>query len=124
MEINTYLANRLQIELRQVNAVLKLLDEGCSIPFIARYRKEETSNLSDVTLRQLEEEKEKFEKLEERKKTILTSIEEQGKLTDELRSKIIQCESLSLLETIYRPYKPKRSTRGSSARDKGLTPLS
>ena len=59
MEINTYLANKLQIENRQVNAVLKLLDEGCSIPFIARYRKEETSNLSDVTLRQLEEEKEK-----------------------------------------------------------------
>lgn len=124
MEINTYLANKLQIEYRQVTAVLKLLDEGCSIPFIARYRKEETSNLSDVTLRQLEEEKEKFEKLEERKKTILASIEEQGKLTDELRLKITQCESLSLLETIYRPYKPKRSTRGSIARDKGLTPLS
>ncbi len=124
MEINTYLANKLQIEYRQVNAVLKLLDEGCSIPFIARYRKEETSNLSDVTLRQLEEEKEKFEKLEERKKTILASIEEQGKLTDELRLKITQCESLSLLETIYRPYKPKRSTRGSIARDKGLAPLS
>ena len=123
MEINTYLATKLQIEYRQVNAVLKLLDEGCSIPFIARYRKEETSNLSDVTLRQLEEEKEKFEKLEDRKKTILTSIEEQGKLTDELRLKITQCESLSLLETIYRPYKPKRSTRGSIARDKGLTPL-
>lgn len=78
MEINNYLANKLQIENRQVNAVLKLLDEGCSIPFIARYRKEETSNLSDVALRQLEEEKEKFEKIEERKKLSLPQLKNKG----------------------------------------------
>lgn len=124
MEINTYLANKLQIELKQVDAVLKLLEEGSSIPFIARYRKEETSNLSDIKLRELEEEKEKYEKLVERKKTVLSSIEEQNKLTHELKEEIDKCESLSLLEAIYRPYRPKRATRGSLAKEKGLTPLS
>lgn len=124
MEINTYLANKLQIELKQVDAVLKLLEEGSSIPFIARYRKEETSNLSDIKLRELEEEKEKYEKLTERKKTVLSSIEEQNKLTPELKEEIDKCESLSLLEAIYRPYRPKRATRGSLAKEKGLTPLS
>lgn len=124
MEINTYLANKLQIELKQVDAVLKLLEEGSSIPFIARYRKEETSNLSDIKLRELEEEKERYEKLVERKKTVLSSIEDQNKLTPELKEEIDKCESLSLLEAIYRPYRPKRATRGSLAKEKGLTPLS
>lgn len=123
MEKNTYLANKLQIELKQVDAVLKLLEEGSSIPFIARYRKEETSNLSDIKLRELEEEKDKYEKLVERKKTVLSSIEEQNKLTPELKEEIDKCESLSLLEAIYRPYRPKRATRGSLAKEKGLTPL-
>lgn len=123
MEINTYLANKLQIELKQVDAVLKLLEEGSSIPFIARYRKEETSNLSDIKLRELEEGKDKYEKLAERKKTVLSSIEEQNKLTPELKEEIDKCESLSLLEAIYRPYRPKRATRGSLAKEKGLTPL-
>ncbi|HBS02779.1 MAG TPA: RNA-binding transcriptional accessory protein, partial [Firmicutes bacterium] len=93
------------------------------VPFIARYKKEETGNMSDVTLRLFEEEKAKFEKLEDRKKTVLSSIEEQGKLTLELKEEILSCSVLSVLEALYRPYKPKRKTRGSIAKEKGLEPL-
>ncbi len=123
MDIVNYLSSKLNIKPSQVHATLRLLEEGSTIPFIARYKKEETENLSDVTLRALEEEKERFEKLEERKKTVLNSIEEQGKLTPELKESIESCDNLSLLETIYRPYKPKRKTRGSIAKEKGLAPL-
>lgn len=123
MEIIQYLSNTLNISPKQVVATLRLLEEGATIPFIARYKKEETGNLSDVVLRSFVEEKEKFEKLEERKKTVLSSIEEQGKLTPELKERVETCTSLSLLETIYRPYKPKRKTRGSIAKERGLEPL-
>lgn len=123
MEIVSYLSERLQIKEWQTKNVLKLLDDGASLPFIARYKKEETGNLSDVLLRAFEEEKDKFEKLEERKKTVLSSIEEQGKLTEELKEEIENCDNLNLLETIYRPYKPKRKTRGSIAKEKGLEEL-
>ncbi len=123
MEIVSYLSTRLQIKEWQTKNVLKLLEEGASLPFIARYKKEETGNLSDVLLRSFEEEKDKFEKLQERKKTVLSSIEEQGKLTSELKESIESCDNLNLLETIYRPYKPKRKTRGSIAKEKGLEEL-
>lgn len=123
MEISQYLSSSLHLEERYVVAVLKMLEEGSTIPFIARYKKEETGNMSDVTLRSLEEEKNKFEKLEERRKTVLSSIEEQGKLTPELKEEILACSTLSMLETLYRPYKPKRKTRGSIAKEKGLEPL-
>lgn len=123
MEIIQHLSNVLSISPKQVEATLRLLEEGATVPFIARYKKEETGNLSDVTLRSFVEEKEKFEKLEERKKTVLSSIEEQGKLTPELKERVETCTSLSLLEAIYRPYKPKRKTRGSIAKEKGLEPL-
>lgn len=123
MEISQYLSSSLHLEERYVVAVLKMLEEGSTIPFIARYKKEETGNMSDVTLRSLEEEKNKFEKLEERRKTVLSSIEEQGKLTPELKEDILACSTLSMLETLYRPYKPKRKTRGSIAKEKGLEPL-
>ena len=123
MEISQYLSSSLHLEERYVAAVLKMLEEGSTIPFIARYKKEETGNMSDVTLRSLEEEKNKFEKLEERRKTVLSSIEEQGKLTPELKEEILACSTLSMLETLYRPYKPKRKTRGSIAKEKGLEPL-
>lgn len=123
MEIIQYLSSTLNISLKQVKATLRLLEEGATVPFIARYKKEETGNLSDVVLRSFVEEKEKFEKLEERKKTVLSSIEEQGKLTPELKERVETCTSLSLLETIYRPYKPKRKTRGSIAKERGLEPL-
>ena len=123
MEIVSYLASSLNISPAQVKAVLSLLSEGATVPFIARYKKEETGNLSDVTLRAFEEEKARFEKLEERKATVLKSIEEQGKLTPELKESILSCTVLSTLEAIYRPYKPKRKTRGSIAKEKGLAPL-
>ncbi len=123
MDIANYLSSKLHLNLTYVTAVLRLLSEGSTIPFIARYKKEETGNMSDITLRELEEEKAKFEKLEERKKTVLASIEEQGKLTPELKEQIVACEVLSTLEALYRPYKPKRKTRGSMAKDKGLEPL-
>ncbi len=123
MDIANYLSSKLHLNLTHVNAVLRLLSEGSTIPFIARYKKEETGNMSDITLRELEEEKAKFEKLEERKKTVLASVEEQGKLTPELKEQIISCEVLSTLEALYRPYKPKRKTRGSMAKEKGLEPL-
>lgn len=123
MEIIQYLSSTLNISPKQVEATLRLLEEGATVPFIARYKKEETGNLSDVVLRSFVEEKEKFEKLEERKKTVLSSIEEQGKLTPELKERVETCTSLSLLETIYRPYKPKRKTRGSIAKERGLEPL-
>lgn len=124
MEIRQYLSSSLSISLTQVDAVLSLLEEGSTVPFIARYKKEATGNLSDVTLREFVAQKERFEKLEERKATVLKSIEEQGKLTLELKESILSCEALSTLEALYRPYKPKRKTRGSIARDKGLEPLS
>ncbi len=123
MDIVNYLSNVLGIKPSQTSAALKLLDEGASVPFIARYKKEETNGLSDITLRALNEAKEKYEKLSERKSTVLKSIEEQGKLTDELKEQIENCDSLSLLEAIYRPYRPKRKTRGSIAKEKGLSPL-
>ena len=123
MEIIQHLSNVLSISPKQVEATLRLLEEGATVPFIARYKKEETGNLSDVVLRSFVEEKEKFEKLEERKKTVLSSIEEQDKLTPELKERVETCTSLSLLETIYRPYKPKRKTRGSIAKERGLEPL-
>ena len=123
MEIVQYLSSTLSISPAQVEAVLSLLGEGATVPFIARYKKEETGNLSDVTLRAFEEEKARFEKLEDRKATVLKSIEEQGKLTPELKESILSCTVLSTLEAIYRPYKPKRKTRGSVAKEKGLAPL-
>ncbi len=123
MEIVSYLSSLLGISQNQVKATLDLINEGATIPFIARYKKEETGNLSDVILRRFDEEKLKFEKLEERKKTVISSIKEQGKMTPELEKEIEECESLSLLETIYRPYKPKKKTRGSIAKERGLEPL-
>ncbi len=123
MDIVNYLSQTLAIKPNQVRAALSLLEEGASVPFIARYKKEETEGLSDVALHALVEAKEKYEKLSERKDTVLKSIEEQGKLTDELMEQIEKCDSLSLLETLYRPYRPKRKTRGSIAKEKGLFPL-
>lgn len=123
MDIISYLSNKLNINQSQVKSTIKMIEEGATIPFIARYKKEETGNLSDVTLRELEEEREKFIKLEERKQTVLKSIKEQDKLTLDLEKQIEECDNLNLLETIYRPYKPKRKTRGSIAIEKGLKKL-
>ena len=123
MEMEKYLSTKLEIEEWRVAAVLKMLENGATIPFIARYKKEETGNLSDVSLRLLESEKEKFERLRERKETVLKTISELGKLSEELKKEIEECDDLQSLETIYRPYRPKRKTRGSVAKEKGLGSL-
>lgn len=118
--ISKRLADELGIRITQVAAVIGLIDEGCTIPFIARYRKEATGALDDETLRTFDERLRYLRNLEDRKQTVLTSISEQGKLTDELRSKIEMAETAAVLEDLYRPYKPKRKTRADIAREKGL----
>lgn len=119
----TKLSEQLNIKPNQVNAVLELFEEGCTIPFIARYRKEKTGGLNEVQISQIKDGFEKLLALENRRNTILKSIEEQGKLTDELKNKILAAETLQQLEDLYLPFKPKKKTRASVAREKGLEPL-
>lgn len=123
MQIPSVIAAQLGLKLGQTNEVITMLEEGATIPFIARYRKERTDGLEEDTLREIEEKLQYFKMLEERRATILKSIEEQGKLTDELRQKIEACIKLQELEDLYLPYKPKRKTRGTIAKAKGLEPL-
>lgn len=123
MNINVKIAAELGIRESQVAATVQLIDEGNTIPFIARYRKEVTGSLDDEVLRSLDERLKYLRNLEERKETVIASIEEQGKMTDELRRSIDAAETLVTLEDIYRPYKPKRKTRATIARAKGLEPL-
>ena len=108
---------------RQIAAVEKLLKEGCTIPFIARYRKEAHGNLDEVAIGKIKDRMEYYEELEARKETVLKSIEEQGKLTDELARAINDCYVKSKLEDLYQPYKPKRKTRATIAKEKGFEPL-
>jgi uncharacterized protein len=117
------LVDELSITPRQIIAVAKLLAEGNTIPFIARYRKEVHGNLDEVQISKIQERLGYYRELEERRSTILKSIEEQGKLTEELKAKIVACVSKTLLEDLYLPYKPKRRTRAMIAREKGLEPL-
>ncbi len=117
------LAAELNIAPRQVLAVAKLLFEGSTIPFIARYRKEVTENLDEVQIGKIQERLEYYKDLEERRTTILASIGEQGKLTDDLKAKILACTTKNALEDLYLPFKPKRRTRAMIAREKGLEPL-
>ena len=117
------IAQRLGLGQEQVDNTLALLDAGCTIPFIARYRKERTGNLNEVQIAQISEHYEKLQELEKRKETILKTIGEQGALTTELESRIRQCYVSSELEDLYLPYKPKRRTRAQVAREQGLEPL-
>ena len=117
------LVEELAITPRQIMAVAKLLAEGNTIPFIARYRKEVHGNLDEVQISKIQERLNYYRELEERRNTILKSIEEQGKLTDSLREKIKACTTKAALEDLYLPYKPKRRTRAMIAREKGLEPL-
>ena len=118
------IAEELNIKETQVESAVKLIDEGNTIPFIARYRKEVTGNLSDEILRDLDDRLKYLRNLESRKEEIIRLIDEQGKLTDELTVKIASTMILSELEDIYRPYKPKKRTRATIAKEKGLEPLS
>lgn len=124
MNIFTHLiAEQTNIPERSVNATLTLLDEGCTIPFIARYRKERTGNLNEIQITQISEQYERLKEVQKRKETILKSISEQDKLTPELEKRIESCWNQTELEDIYLPYKPKRHTRAEIARQKGLEPL-
>ncbi len=123
MDINARIAKELQIQKWQVEAAVNLIDEGNTIPFISRYRKEATGSLNDEVLRNLYERLNYLRALEEKKQQVLGSIEEQGKLTDELREKILAAETQVSVDDLYRPYRPKRKTRASVAKEKGLEPL-
>ena len=123
MDIILQLKEELQVEKWQVEAAVKLIDEGNTIPFISRYRKEVTGSLNDEQLRNLDERLTYLRSLEDKKKQVLSSIEEQGKLTEELKKKIEEAQTLVVVEDLYRPYRPKRKTRASIAREKGLEGL-
>lgn len=117
------LASELNIKIKQVEETIKLLDEGNTVPFIARYRKEMTGGLSDEILRDLEERLTYLRNLEQRKEEVLRLIDEQGKLTEELKKDILAADVLRRVEDLYRPYKQKKQTRASKAKAKGLEPL-
>ena len=123
MDIAKQIAKELEIEPWQVEAVISLIDEGNTIPFIARYRKEKHGELNDEQIRNLSERLGYLRNLEDRKAAVRSSIEEQGKMTDELSKAIDGAETLVALEDIYRPYKQKRRTRAVVAKEKGLEPL-
>ncbi|MGN0514012.1 MAG: Tex family protein [Lachnospiraceae bacterium] len=123
MDIIKTLADELNIRPGQAEAAVKLIDEGNTIPFIARYRKEVTGSLNDEVLRNLNDRLKYLRGLEERKEAVISSIEEQGLLTEELRAQILDAQTMVLVEDLYRPYKPKRRTRATIAKEKGLEPL-
>ena len=123
MDINKVLAKELSVQFWQVEAAVKLIDEGNTIPFISRYRKEATGALNDEELRKLFERLNYLRNLEEKKAQVIASIEEQGKMTEELRRQILAAETLVVVEDLYRPFRPKRRTRAMIASEKGLEPL-
>ncbi len=123
MDIIATIAAELGVRKGQVDAAVKLIDEGNTIPFIARYRKEATGALNDEQLRNLFERLNYLRNLEEKKQQVLATIEEQGKLTQELRQQILDAQTLVVVEDLYRPYRPKRRTRATVAKEKGLEPL-
>ena len=117
MDINKKIAEELGVKLWQVEAAVGLIDEGNTIPFISRYRKEVTGSLNDEQLRTLDERLKYLRNLEEKKEQVLATIEEQGKLTEELKVQILAAETLVVVEDLYRPYRPKRRTRAIIARE-------
>ena len=123
MDIIQVITKELNVEKWQVEAAVKLIDEGCTIPFISRYRKEATGSLNDEQLRTLHERLTYLRNLEEKKNQVLGSIEEQGKLTAELKKQILDAQTLVVVEDLYRPFRPKRRTRAIIAKEKGLEPL-
>ena len=123
MDITKIIANELGIRIEQVEATIKLIDEGNTIPFISRYRKEVTGGLNDEVLRSLDERLTYLRNLDDKKKQVLSSIEEQGKLTDELKKKIEEAMTMVVVDDLYRPYRPKRRTRAMIAKERGLEPF-
>ena len=123
MDYSVRIASELGLGAAQVGAALRLLDEGNTVPFIARYRKEVTGELDEVQLRDIRDRFEYLNELDQRRTAVLASIEEQGRLTPDLRGHIERAGTKSELEDLYRPYKPKRRTRGTIALERGLGPL-
>src|SRR5712664_1330748 len=121
--INLRIAEELGVREQQVAVAISLLDGGATVPFVARYRKEATGTLDDAQLRTLDERLRYLRELEERRAAILASIDEQGKLTDELRNQVNAADTKARLEDLYLPYKPKRRTKAQIARENGLEPL-
>ncbi|HUU26986.1 MAG TPA: Tex-like N-terminal domain-containing protein, partial [archaeon] len=117
------IAGELGIGEKQVAAAAGLLEEGATVPFIARYRKETTGSLDEVQITAIRDRLDQLHELDKRRSSILSSLEERGLLTDELREKIMAAETMAVLEDIYLPYRPKRRTRATMAREKGLEPL-
>ncbi|HOU30257.1 MAG TPA: Tex-like N-terminal domain-containing protein, partial [Bacteroidales bacterium] len=118
-----FIANKLGLKVWQVENTIRLMDDGATIPFISRYRKESTGSLDEVTLLTIKDEYARLKELDKRREAIIRSIEEQGKMTPELRQRIDDALTLTELEDIYLPYRPKRRTRATIAREKGLEPL-
>ena len=123
MNITKQIASELTVREAQVDAAIKLLDEGNTVPFISRYRKEVTGGLNDEQLRTLSERLTYLRNLEDKKATCLASIEEQGLLTEELKKAILEATTQVAVDDLYRPYRPKRRTRATIAKEKGLEPL-
>lgn len=123
MDILMQLKEELNIGIDQVKAAVQLIDEGNTIPFIARYRKEVTGSLDDEQLRSLHERLQYLRNLEDKKTQVLASIEEQGKLTEELKKQIQEATTMVVVDDLYRPYRPKRRTRATIAKEKGLDGL-
>ena len=123
MDILKVLVDEFKLKPYQVKNTVELLDEGNTIPFIARYRKEQTGELQDVVIRDLSNRLTYLRNLEARKEEVIRLIDEQGKLTDELRKEIIDSETLQRIDDLYRPFRPKRRTRATIAKEKGLEPL-
>ena len=117
------IAERLNISAKNVDGTIALIDEGCTIPFIARYRKERTGGLDEVQISAISDQYERLKELQKRKETIVKTITEQGKMTPELEKRINDCWEMTTLEDIYLPFKPKRRTRAQIAREQGLEPL-
>jgi len=117
------IAQELQLTEKQVRAAFLLLKEGATVPFIARYRKEVTEGLDEINIISIRDRLEKLDTLDKRRETVLKSLEEHGKLTDELKGKVLAAETLAVLEDIYLPYRPKRRTRSMAAKERGLEPL-
>ena len=118
-----FIQQNISIQEKQINAVLQLLSEDCTIPFIARYRKDKTGNLGEVEIEQIQKLSKNFDEIQKRKESVLKSIEEQEKLTPELRAKIEQSFDLQEIEDLYLPFKKRRKTKADAAKEKGLEPL-
>ena len=123
MDMNAKIAAELSVKVSQVEAAVRLIDEGNTIPFISRYRKEATGGLNDEQLRNLGERLTYLRNLEDKKQQVISSIEEQGHLTEELKAQILSAETQVAVDDLYRPFRPKRRTRAIIAKERGLEPL-